>query len=363
VGCIGCGRDRANPDRPAGTLPQGGAVGPAIAVGGPAAGVSGIATGEGGVWVGGWGGRGGFVTRLDPRSGREVATARVPHGVDDVAAGAGAIWTTGTVCVGRHPDDPEDVCLTEPRVSRIDPESGHVATTIAIPLPPETARDTAHASAVAVGEGAVWAAVSWNATTGEVVRIDPRTNSIAARIPTGGFVGEMRLAAGSVWVLSHREYTDETKVEGASLLRIDPAANAIVATPIREELSLLGGTEHPPVMAAGDDAVWITSPTAPHPRLALRVDPQTNQVAREQLRERYFHPVEVEDDAIWFIGSTGRSAKLGRLDPQTLEETNTTELPISPVRAALDPETDEFWLASQPNRHNQHPKVVRVRVR
>jgi hypothetical protein len=104
------------------------------------------------------------------------------------------------------------------------------------------------------GRGRVWAAFSWNPSTGEVLRIDPRTNAIAARIRTGGFVGELRLGAGSVWVLSHPEYTDET-----------------------------GGDLVPPVLAAGDDAVWVTSPTAAHPRLALRVDTQTNQVAREQL--------------------------------------------------------------------------------
>jgi hypothetical protein len=237
-----------------------------------------------------------------------VATVRVPHGGGDVAAGSRAVWTAGVVCVGPHPDDPEDVCLTEPRVSRIDPGTGRVAATIRITLPPGTGRDTALPSAVAVGEGAVWVAVSWNPSTGEVLRIDPRTNAIAARIRTGGFVGELRLGAGSVWVLSHPEYTDET-----------------------------GGDLVPPVLAAGDDAVWVTSPTAAHPRLALRVDTQTNQVAREQLPVDRFYPVAVEDDAIWFIGSTGRSSTLARLDPRTLEQTAVTKLPISAVRAVHDP--------------------------
>jgi hypothetical protein len=249
-----------------------------------------MALGEGGVWVGGWDRRGGLVTRLDRRSGQVVASVRVPHGGGDVAVGSGAVWTAGVVCVGPHPEDPADVCVTEPRLSRVDPGSGRVVASIRIPLPPGVGRDTAHAAAVAVGEGGVWLAVSWDARTGEVLRIDPSTNAIAARIPTGGFVGELRLGAGSVWVLSHREYTDETDVEGASLLRIDPSTNAIVATPIREELSFLGGDLIPPVMAAGDDTVWITSPSAARPRLALRVDTHTNQVAREQLPVDRFHP-------------------------------------------------------------------------
>jgi hypothetical protein len=254
--------------------------------------------------------------------------------------------------------------VTEPRVSRIDPGSGRVAATNRIPLPPGTARDTAHVSAVAVGDGAVWVAVSWDPWTGEVLRIDARTNAIAARIPTGGFVGELRLGAGSVWVLSHPEYTDETKLKGVSLLRIDPATNAIVATPIREQLSFLGGDLIPPVLAAGDDAVWVTSPTAALLRLAFRVDTQSNQVARERLPVERFYPLAVEDDAIWFTGSAGRSATLARLDPRTLEQTDVTMLPISAVGAALDPATDSFWIASLVNRSERaRAQVVRVQIR
>lgn len=122
-----------------------------------------------------------------------------------------------------------------------------------------------------------------------------------------------------MWVLSHREYTDETRVEGASLLRIDPSTSAVVATPVREELSHLGG-----------DMIY---------------------------------PVTVDDDAIWFIGSTGRTSTLGRLDPRTLEQTHVTELPISAVRAARDPSTHSFWIASLVTRYDERAKVVRVQMR
>jgi hypothetical protein len=363
LGGIGCGRDEPVAESgPEALRERGWVVGRTVAVGEPGYGVTGLAFGEGGVWVGGWDRRGGLVTRLDPSTGQVVATVRVPHGGGDVAVGSGAVWAAGVDCVGRHPDDP-DVCLTEPGVSRIDPGSGRVAATVTIPLPAGTPRDTAHVSAVAVGEGAVWVAVAWSPWKGEVLRMDPRTNAIAARIPTGGHVGALRLGAGSVWVLSHAEYTDETKVKGASLLRIDPSTNRIVATPIREELSFLGGELIPPVLAAGEDAVWVTSPTAAHPRLALRVDTQTNQVARERPPVERFYPVTVEQDAIWFIGSTGRSATLARLDPRTLEQTHVIELPISAVRAVHDPVTGSFWVASLVNRSNERATVVRVRIR
>jgi hypothetical protein len=356
----GCGRDGSS--RQAETVPGSGVVGSAVAVGEPGHGVGGIAVGEGAVWVGTWDRRGGIVLRLDQESGEPVQTVRVPHGGGDVTVAPGAVWTAGVVCVGRHPEDPEDVCLTEPRVSRIDPASGRVVATIRIPLPPGVGRDTALPSGVAVADGAVWVAVSWDARTGEVLRIDPRTNAIAARIQTGGFVGELRPGAGSLWVLSHREYTDETKVKGASLLRIDKSTNEVVATPIREELSLLGGDLIPPVLAAGEDAVWVTSPTAAHPRQAFRVDTETNQAAREQLPVERFYPVAVDADAIWFIGSTGHGATLARLDPRTLEQTSGTQLPIAAVRTAHDPSTDSLWIASLVNRHNERARVVRVKL-
>jgi hypothetical protein len=344
-----------------GEVRVGGVVTPAVAVGAPGYAVTGMAVGEDGVWLGGFDRHGGVVHRLDRRSGRPVATVRLPHGGGDVAVGAGGVWTAGAVCVGRHPEDPEDVCLTEPRVSRIDPESGRVIATIRIPLPPGVGRDTALPSTVAWGAGALWAAVSWNYRTGEVLRIDPRTNEIAARIPTGGYVGELRFGAGSVWVLRHREYSDETRVKGASLLRIDPATGAVVAEPVRDELTHLGGEVIPPVLAAGDSGVWITSPTTAHPHRAIRVDTHTNRVVREDLRVERFYPVAVEDDAIWFIGSTGRAATLARLDPHTLAQTAVITLPILAVRAVHDPSTNGFWIASPVNRFDDRARVAHVR--
>jgi hypothetical protein len=364
AGWTGCGSGETAQDAVARPLPDRAVLGPVVAVGKPGFTLSSVALGEGGVWVGGGAHDGGVVTRVDPRSGRRVASIGMPYYVAGVAAGAGGVWTAGATCLGPHPEDP-DVCLTEPRVSRIDPDSERLVATIRVPRPAGVPPDSAQPSAVAMGEGAVWVAVSWTALEGEVIRIDPSTNTIAARIPTGGYVGDVRVAAGSVWVLSHREYTDETKVRGASLLRIDPARNSVVATPIRDELTFLGGAqiEIPPVMAAGEDAVWITSPSAAKPTLAFRVDTETNEVARERLPVERFYPVAVEAGAVWFIGATGRGFTLERLDPRTLEPTVVTKLPIYAVRAVLDPTTDTFWTGSLVLRHNERPKLVRVELR
>lgn len=338
-------------------------MGRVVPVGEAGFGVGSIAVGDGGVWVSGWDRHGGRASRLDPATGDVVASVRVPHDGRAVAVGAGAVWSAGEACIGPHPDDP-DVCVTEPRLSRIDPDTDKVAATVAIPLPPGTRPDTASTSAVAVGAGAVWLAVGWGPATGELVRIDPTTNAIVARIPTGGDVGDLRLGAGSLWLLSHPEQIGETKVGGASLLRIDPATNTVVATPIRGGLPFLGGggTEYPPVLAVGRDAAWVAAPTAAHPRLALRVDAQTGRVSREQLPVDHFNPVAVEQDAIWFIGSDGSNATLARLDARTLQQTDTTKLPLAAVQAALDPAAENLWLVSPPTLATERARVVRVQL-
>ena len=187
VGCVRGLRPRSGGPEDGAGAPRDGVVGPGVTVGKPGYGAGDIAVGDEGVWVGGWDRRGGVVSRLDPEGGHVIATVRVPHdGAGAVAVGAGAVWAAGAVCTGPHPDDPQEVCITEPRVSRIDPLSGRLAATIAIAPPACVGRDTAHPSPVAVGQGAVWVAVSWDPWTGEVLRIDPRTNAIAARIRPAG---------------------------------------------------------------------------------------------------------------------------------------------------------------------------------
>jgi hypothetical protein len=356
----GCGAVEEASERRAKLAAPGPVVGPTIPVGEPGNGINGLAVGEGRVWVASGGGAG-SVLRIDPQRNEVVATIPVEGDVADLAVGGGAVWAAGGVCVEPLPEDP-DVCRLGPRVSRIDARTNRVVATIPIEPPAGPRPAAPSVSAVAAGEGAIWVSLSRNPWTGEVVRIDPRTNSVVARIPTGGYVGELRVGGDAVWVLSHREYTDETAVQGASLVRIDPRTDRVAATPIRDELTLLGGTEYPPVMAAGEDAAWVTSPSATHPTLAMRVDARTNGIAREQLAVEHFYPVAVTEDGVWFIGSSGRNATLSRLNPETLAEDESISLSIGPVRAALDRATDTFWLASLVTRYNERASVVGVEL-
>jgi outer membrane protein assembly factor BamB len=103
------------------------------------------------------------------------------------------------------------------------------------------------------GFGSIWAVDS---ATGQVLRLDPHTHAVRARITLGGDLApQLEVADGAVWAC-----------DGARLLRIDPATNAIVArvplgTPARTFVGVI----------AGPGVVWVVSPTE-----MLRFDPSRN---------------------------------------------------------------------------------------
>src|SRR5262249_25768558 len=86
------------------------------------------------------------VWRLDPRSGRILATIRLPFAPGAIASGPSGVWITGPL------DD---------LVARIDPRTGRVGPSIAVGR---------GAGGVAVSRDSVWVA---NALDGTVSRVDP----------------------------------------------------------------------------------------------------------------------------------------------------------------------------------------------
>jgi streptogramin lyase len=130
-----------------------------------------LAVGVGSVWLGGRTG----VTRLDPGTGTELATAPVPNVEDSptisIAVGAAAVWFAGS---------------SQPRLWRLTPAGAILDST----------RVGARPSALAVGDnGIVWVASS---TGGSVSRLDPVTESIET-IELGGSPSGIVAAYGAVW--------------------------------------------------------------------------------------------------------------------------------------------------------------------
>ena len=109
--------------------------------------------------------------------------------------------------------------------------------------------------ALAPGFGSVWAS---DAGTGELLRIDPRTRRVLARVP----LGDQALpdaGAGALWATA-----------GGRLIRIDPTTNRVSA-----RIALGLGARVIAGVSAERGVVWVPSPLE-----LLRIDPRRNAIDR-----------------------------------------------------------------------------------
>ena len=149
-----------------------------------------------------------------------------------------------------------------------------------------------------MGEGAVWA---MSDATSTLLRIDPARNAVVARIHVSP--GDVAAAGeGAVWLSHPQENT---------VSRIDPATNKVSATI---------HIEWPSGVAVSPGAVWIADEGGPS---VERVDPATNRVVatirvgpvRECCAERM--GVTASRDAVWVEVASNAGNKVVRIDPRT----------------------------------------------
>jgi hypothetical protein len=129
-------------------------------------------------------------------------------------------------------------------VTRIDPATD----TVAARVPVATGSGPA---AVAVGAGAVWAPV---AVPGALWGIDPENDTVVAKIPLGGpLAGSISVSAtrDTVWVAAGAEVGTDAPASGGRLLRIDPRRKRVVA-----DIALPAA---PVAIAADSSAVWVAT--------------------------------------------------------------------------------------------------------
>jgi streptogramin lyase len=162
-----------------------------------------------------------------------------------VAISSGSVWmTTGE----------------NGHVVRFDPDTKSVAAEIDVRAGPVTD--------LAVSEDAVWASAS-----SELVRIDPATNEVVARLRSQGGFGDIALGESGLWVVSGSG-------EEGSVWRIDPATNDV-----RQRIPLANPSYWNEI-AVGNGAVWVTSsPTVHTDGQALvhlhRIDPSSGDITAE----------------------------------------------------------------------------------
>jgi streptogramin lyase len=162
-----------------------------------------------------------------------------------VSYGHGALWiTTGS----------------DGRVLRIDPRSQTLTAAIDVSAGPVTD--------LAMSEDGVWASAS-----SDLVRIDPVTNEVVARLRSDRGFGAIAFGPSGLWVIA------EASREG-EVWQIDPATSDV-----RQRIPLANPSFWNEI-AVGDDAVWVTSsPTVHEDGVALvhlyRIDPSTGDITAD----------------------------------------------------------------------------------
>jgi YVTN family beta-propeller protein len=241
----------------------------------------------------------GVVHAIDVASGDVVDELEVGTAPLGIAYANGNLWVANSDAFDHS-------------IMRLDPKTGEVLARI------ETESGISP-TGVAAGEDAIWVGVGG---TGQVLRIDPATNTIEAsitdkpKVSSGGTV-DVLVAEGSVWSIDRM---------CGRVLRIDPATNAIA-----EQFDDLGfeasdpttctgsiAAQGPYRLAAHDGAVYVLSEVAGDQYLegrVYRIDPATSEVSEElsvpttNMSSATGLPgFYIEDDAMWlpFDGSVLR---------------------------------------------------------
>jgi YVTN family beta-propeller protein len=191
------------------------------------------------------------------------------------------------------------------RLLQLDATTGKARATVSTKGPTCTAMDT--------GYGSLWAAECTEPSS-SLLRVDPRTGTLQARIPLRSMViheeGSVASNGGSVWVV--------TKDNSRRLVKIDPGTNRVIA---RYPLPL-GVTG----VRAGLGALWATNPDTGR---LLRIDPSNGKVVatiRVGEGPRFF---AVGPDAVW-VQDNG-DGTVSRVDPRTNRVVATITVDSGPV--------------------------------
>jgi DNA-binding beta-propeller fold protein YncE len=182
---------------------------------------------------------------------------------------------------------------------RIDPRTNQVAATIPTPVSGESA-------SIAFGEGAVW--VTSGQANGVVYRVDPATNRVTATIGVPGGAFGIVAAAGTVWVTQYLPEPDPGIVA-----RIDARSNQL--------LSPIQVPNMPGAIRYGLDAIWVTS------RFTVsRIDPHSGAVA--QPLHRAGDVRAIGGGSLWgTYANSAADAGVQRIDPVTGQVVATIRIP------------------------------------
>jgi YVTN family beta-propeller protein len=196
----------------------------------------------------------------------------------------------------------------ERRLVRIDPATNRVSARIKL--------RGSNPLGITYGAGSIWVA---NRNSGSVTRVNPKTNKAAKkRIKVGLSPYALAYGAGSIWVSNESSGT---------VSRINPRRNKVVKT-IR-----VGGGPNGLVAAFG--SIWATDYQLGH---VIRIDPARNKVTA-RLALDHADWITPTADALWISSETNN---VYRLDPQTLQITASVPVGQNPLASTLL--GNELWV-------------------
>jgi dipeptidyl aminopeptidase/acylaminoacyl peptidase len=212
-------------------------------------------------------------------------------------------------------------------------------------------------NAVIAGEGGVWVSAPRNdgSGAGDVVRLDPATGAVLARVPdvplpgweTGG--GGLAVGQGSVWVMG-AVYGEGDRSNGCCsdrvvLTEIDAATNRVA------DLIDLGAGSYADVWV-DETGIWALVFTPDHERLeVIRLDPATHEVvAHIPIDGIWSQQIWVSEGAVWVNASqphpdyeaTVGASTLTQIDPATNRVT--WMLPNAAFIESGGPDDGEIWI-------------------
>jgi dipeptidyl aminopeptidase/acylaminoacyl peptidase len=305
-----------------------------------------------------------------------VSNVALPDGLgaSRVAIGEGAVWVlastgeTGSSVLVRIDPTTDQVLAT----TALEAEPGYVAAGggaiwVGSPRPTKIQRIDAATnevtaqiqlpgdgvSAIAADDQAVWVEVIQDRSDqgqqnlASLVRIDPRTDEVVATIALDGLSGhddEIAIGAGAVWVAGVN-LTGPSEERGADLLRIDPTTDTISAVLPVSAFSV----------GAGADVVWVTSPAdgvndslhKPESWVARKIDPTTNDISAPiPLPGNVSGVLAVSADGIWFSGYDEH----GLIHPVRLQD-GAFDTSVPPIESlytdvAFDDASGTIWVAA-----------------
>jgi YVTN family beta-propeller protein len=152
---------------------------------------------------------------------------------------------------------------------------------------------------IAATRDAIWVANHHADPYGSVVRIDPETNRVVAKIPVGaadpvGGPDNMAAAAGDIWLDVPNQ---------ALVVRIDARANRVAA-----KIPVESGCGH---VDGGAGAVWVAEGCSDS---IVRIDPASNTIRARITTSANTYPLAFANGTVW---ATTNDLRLIRVDPSS----------------------------------------------